>query len=146
MSEDKGELDKTSPSQLPSPSDTFLDKETTLERIEERLAKATSPEEIVLWTRIRGEIIRQNEIINEGKHRRSLQIKNNQHQRSLEKIQVIRKTVLAGGAVTIGIGLIISGFTVSGIFVLGVGFNELAPGYMKNIFSKKNNNEENAEK
>jgi hypothetical protein len=132
MSEEKGELDKSSPSEKPSPSDTSFDEKIALAKIEERLAKATSPEEIALWTRVRGEIIRQNEFI-----------KDNKHQRSLDKIQIIRKTSLSGIAVTIGSGLIISGSTGLGMLILAVAFYEIAPDYIKNLFLKKTNAEEN---
>jgi uncharacterized membrane protein len=131
MSEDKGELDKM-PAQLPSPSDTFLDKKTTLTRIDERLAKATSSEEIALWTRVRGEIIRQNE-----------SVKNSEHKRSLEKIQIIRKTSISGIAITIGVGLIISGLIGLGVLILAAAFYEIAPDYLKNVFPRKSRAEEN---
>jgi hypothetical protein len=132
MSENKGELDKSLPSEKRSPSDTFFDENIALAKIEERLVEATSSEEIVLWTQIRGEVIRQNEII-----------KDNKHQRSLDKIQIIRKTSLSGIAVTIGSGLIISGSTGLGMLLLAVAFYEIAPNHIKNLFFLKINSEEN---
>jgi hypothetical protein len=122
MSEDKGELDKSSPSEKPSPSDTSFDEKLTLAKIEERLVEATSPEEIDLWMRIRGKIIKQNELV-----------KNSQHQRSLEKIQIIRKISLSGIAITIGIGFVISGLNIPGLFILGIAFYELASNYPKTV-------------
>ncbi|NJP21645.1 MAG: hypothetical protein HC763_24540 [Hydrococcus sp. CRU_1_1] len=115
MSEEKGELDKSSPSETPSPSDAAFDENITLAKIEERLVQATSPEEIDLWMWVRGEIIRQNEVI-----------KDNKHQRSLEKLRIIRKTSLSGVAITIGIGFVISGLNIPGLLILGVAFYELA--------------------
>jgi hypothetical protein len=132
MSEDKGELDKLSLSEKPSPSDTFFDENLTLAKIEERLIKATSPEDIALWTQIRGEIIRQNELI-----------KDNKHQRSLEKIQIIRKTSLSGIIITIGTGLFLSGLTFPGLLIVMVTFYEIAPDYIKNLVLKTNNSEDN---
>lgn len=128
MSEKQGELDKTLPL-VPSPSDTS--KNTTLAQIEERLANATTPEEITLWTQVRGEIIKQNEIIKDNKQRRSL-----------EKIQIIRQTSLFGIALTIGVGLIISDLTVPGLFVLGAALYELAPDYLKNLTLREGSVEE----
>ncbi|MCL1470856.1 hypothetical protein [Argonema antarcticum] len=59
MPEDKGELAKNLDSEL-QPSGTPPDETTALSQVEERLVKANSSEDVVLWTRVRGEIIRQN--------------------------------------------------------------------------------------
>lgn len=120
MSEDKGELTKNSPSELQTASDTPPDPSTALSRVEERLAKATTPEEVVLWTRIRGEIVRQNEIIKNGEQRRFL-----------EKIQIVRKLGLSVGALTIGTVLISSGLIYPGLLILGAGLYDLAPDLLK---------------
>jgi hypothetical protein len=122
MSEDKGELDKYSPSEKPSPSDVSFDENLTLVKIEERLVQATSPEEITLWMQVREEIIRQNELVKDSKH-----------QRSLDKIQIIRKTSLSGIAITIGIVFVGIGLKVSGFVLLGIAFSELASNYIKPI-------------
>lgn len=122
MSEDKGELDKSSPSEKPSPSDTSFDEKLTLAKIEERLVKATSPEEIALWMQIREEIIRQKELVEDNKH-----------QRSIEMIQVIRQTSVSGIAITIGIVFVSSGLRIPGLLILGVAFYELASNYIKTV-------------
>jgi hypothetical protein len=43
---------------------------SALSIVEERLAKANSPQEIILMTQIRGEIMRQNEAAKDQNHRR----------------------------------------------------------------------------
>lgn len=134
MSEEKGELDKPLSSELPSFSDTPPKEFAPLERIEERLANANSPDEILLWTKVRGEIIRQNEFIKDG-----------QYQRFLRRFSLIRKTALSVIAITIGIGLIIGGSSVLGASILGVVFYELVPDYLKNVVSSKTIFEENDE-
>lgn len=125
MSEEKGELDKSLSSELPS-SDTPLKEFAPLERIEERLANANSPDEILLWTKIRGEIIRQNEFIKDG-----------QYQRFLRRFSLIRKTAFSVIAITIGIGLIIGGSSGLGASILGVVFYELVPNYLTNVVSSQ---------
>lgn len=134
MSEKKGELDKSSFSALPSSSDTHLPQFKPLQRIEDRLTQAKSPEDIKLWTQVRGDIIKQDEYVKNGKH-----------QRSIEIMQVIRKTSLSGIAIIIGVGLIIKGLTLPGLFILGTGFYELALDYVKNIIPQQRNKEDNEE-
>lgn len=121
MSEEKGELDRSS-SENPSPSDISFDENITLVKIEERLIKATSPEEIALWMQVREEIIRQNELVKDCKH-----------QRSLEMIQIIRKTSLSGIAITIGIVFVGIGLRIPGLLILGVAFYELASNPIKTV-------------
>jgi hypothetical protein len=128
MSEDKGELDKSSSSENPSPSDVSFNKNLTLVKIEERLVQATSPEEISLWMQVRREIIEQNEIINDNKH-----------QRFLETIRIIRKTSLSGIAITIGIVFVSSGLRIPGLLILGVAFYELASNYSNSHTNKEKN-------
>jgi hypothetical protein len=131
MLEEKGELDKPPSLELPSSSDTSPKDFAPLEGIEERLAKANSSDEILIWTKVRGEIIRQNEFIKDG-----------QHQRFLTRFSLIRRTALSVGAITIGVGLIIGGFSGLGVLILGATFYELAPDNLKNIFSKNSISEE----
>jgi hypothetical protein len=123
MSEDKGELAKSSFSELQPASDTPADQVTALSRVEERIAKATSPQEAFLWTQIREEIIKQNEIAKEGDHRRLLQ-----------KILVLRRIGLSVAAFTIGVVLFSNGSTEAGLLVLGAFLYELAPDLVKEAF------------
>lgn len=110
-------VESSSGSQLnaPTPPETAT---PALSRVEERLAKATSPEDVVLWTQVRAELLRQNEMTKEGEHRRTL-----------EKIQVARKVGLSGVALSIGTVLVITGLTYP--LILGVGLYDLAPDLLK---------------
>lgn len=112
MSEEKGELAENSSSELPPPSEMPADV-TALSRIEARLAQAQSAEDVVLWNQVRREIIRQDEIVKDGNHRRFL-----------EKVQVFRKLGLSVTALTIGTVLVMTGYRI-GIFLLGVALYEL---------------------
>lgn len=87
------------------------DKEVpaVLAAVEERLAKSNSPQEIILWTQVSGEIQRQGE-----------SLKRQEHRRNLERKRVRFKMSLAIGAVVIGTGLVAS-FSGVGLFVLGSG-------------------------
>lgn len=101
-----------------------------LPAVEERLVKANSPQEIILWTQVRGEIIRQDNIL-----------KNQEHRQYLERIQVRFKMVLSIIAVLTGAGLIVGGFPYAGLFVLGAGLYELAPDYVKGFFQRREGSE-----
>lgn len=101
-----------------------------LRAIEERLVKANSPEEILLWTQVRGEIQQQDNILKEQEHRRHL-----------ERIQVRFKMGLSIGAVAMGTGLVMGGFAYAGLFVLGAGLYGLAPDYVKGLFRRKEESE-----
>jgi len=94
-----------------------------LAAVEERLVKANSPQEILLWTQVRGEIQRQDDLLKEQEHRRKL-----------ERIQIIFKMGLSMVAVVTGAGLAVGGFQYAGLFVLGAGLYGLAPDYVKDFF------------
>jgi hypothetical protein len=127
MSANKGELAKTSSSEISSFSNSSPNQIPVLAKVEERLANATTPEEIVLWTRVRAEILKQNELAEEGKHRRTL-----------EKVEVASQKAVTAAALGIGVGLIIIGVPEIGLFVLGAGLFKLAPDYVKKVFATKN--------
>ena len=99
-------------------------------QIERRLVEANSPQEILLWTQVRGEILRQNDILKEQ-----------EHQRKLEGLQVIFKMGLFIVAVITGTTLVVSGFPYAGLFVLGTGLYGLAPDYVKDVFRRREENE-----
>lgn len=125
MSEEKDEITKITPSEL-QPDQTALDNAPLISQIESRLVKAQSNQEAILWTQIRGEVIRQNEIVQDGHHRRFL-----------NKFQVFRRTALSLAALTIGLLLVNRGFLTIGMFILGVGLYELAPGFIKMVWPTK---------
>lgn len=126
MSEENGELAKTSSSEFqPQP----LDNATTLSQIEARLAESASAQDAILWTQVRGEIIRQDETRKDGDHRRSL-----------EKTQLLYDISRSIGALVIGTILVANGFGYAGLFILGVGF-KLAPDYLKAAFLRRGKGE-----
>jgi hypothetical protein len=45
----------------------------SLQVVEERLAQATSPQEVLLWTQVRAEILRQDDFVKEQEHRRRME-------------------------------------------------------------------------
>ena len=81
-----------------------------LPAVEDRLVKASSPQEILLWTQVRGEIHRQDNFLKEQDHRRKL-----------ERMQVLFKMGLSIVAVVRGAGLVVGGFPYAGLFVPGAG-------------------------
>ena len=101
-----------------------------LPAVEERLVKAGSPQEILLWTQVRGEIQRQDDFLKEQEHRRTL-----------ERIQVLFKMGLSMVAVVTGAGLVIEGFPYAGLFFLGAGLYGLAPDYVKGVFRRREDSE-----
>ena len=122
MSEDEGKLEKTS-AELSSASVTPASKAIALSQVEERIAKANSPQEALFWTQIRGEIIQQNETIKEGKHKRLIQ-----------NVQIWQRIGVSVAALTIGLVLFSNGSTEAGLLVLGVFLYELVPDLVKKAF------------
>ena len=122
MSEDEGKLEKTS-AELSSASVTPANKAIALSQVEERIAKANSPQEALFWTQIRGEIIQQNETIKEGKHKRLIQ-----------NVQIWQRIGVSVAALTIGLVLFSNGSTEAGLLVLGVFLYELVPDLVKKAF------------
>ena len=110
---------------------------SVLSSIEERLIQADNPQDIVLWTQVRAQIIRQDE-----------ESRNQEHQRSLEKVQVRYKMIFSISAFVVGIGMLIGGLTYPGLFISGAGLFGFVPDYVKallRIFREKGRGEENAE-
>jgi hypothetical protein len=101
-----------------------------LPQIERRLVEADSPQEILLWTQVRGEILRQDDLL-----------KDQEHRRKLERIQVLFKMGLSIVAVMTGTTLVVGGFPYAGLFVLGAGLYGLAPDYVKNLFQRREESE-----
>ena len=113
------------------------DEVSILLSIERRLTQAENPQDIVLWTQVRGEIIRQDE-----------DAKNQEHQRSSEKRQVRYKMVFSVSAFVVGIGMLIGGLTYPGLFISGAGLFGFVPDYVKallRVFREKGRGGENVE-
>lgn len=128
--EDKGELIKATSSKL----NPGLD-ETSLSQIEERIAQASSIAEIELWTRVREQIVLQDELVKDGKQRRLL-----------ERIQIISKTSFSFAAFTIGIILIFLGIPGFGSVLAGAGIYLIAPDYVREVLSKREREDKNDDK
>ncbi len=84
---------------------------SVLSSIEERLIQADNPQDIVLWTQVREEIIRQNE-----------EARNQEQRRFLEKAQIWFKMGFSVIAFIAGIALLVGGVTQIGLFILGQAF------------------------
>lgn len=82
----------------------------TIALVEELLTKSSSPNEALDWARVREVILRQNE-----------ESKRENHQRFLEKSQVIYKISFAGVAFITGIVLFICGYK-DAIYLIAIGF------------------------
>ena len=122
MPEEPREVFEAAPSSLNSD----LDKVSILFQVEERLAKATSIEEIELWTRVREQIIHQDECVKATKQRRIL-----------ERIQVISKLGFSFGAFTLGIILIFLGISGFGAVLTGAGIYLIAPEYIGEVLNRE---------
>lgn len=122
MSEAEGKLEQIS-AQLQPTSDTPVNKTTALLQVEERIAKANSPQEALFWTQIRGELIKQNEIIKEGKQKRLIQ-----------NVQIWRRISVSVAALTIGLVFFSIGSIEAGLLVIGVFLYEIVPDLVKEAF------------
>lgn len=131
MSEENGELVKTSSPEFQLPSEPSPDDATTLSQIEARLAKADSAQDAILWTQVRGEIIQQDKTRKDGEHRRFL-----------EKTQVLYDIGLSISALAIGTILVAKGFAYAGLLILGAGL-KFAPDYLKEAFLRRGKGEGN---
>jgi hypothetical protein len=96
-----------------------------LDSVAERLAQASSPRDVILWTQVRGELLRQNE-----------EVKDRKQQRQLESIQLYGKLLLSMVAIVVGVLLLKWDYGVAGLFSLGVGLFWLAPDLVKAVFDK----------
>jgi hypothetical protein len=106
------------------------ESELPLPAIEERVVRASTPEEAIFWTQVRGEILRQNNLEKEHEHRRRL-----------ERLQIQFKIGFSIGAVVGGIGLTALGFSYIGPFLLGAGIFAVVPDYVKIFYRRREENE-----
>ena len=103
---------------------------SVLSSIEERLIQADNPQDVVLWTEVRKEIIKQDE-----------EAKNQGHRRFMEKAQVWYKMGFSFIAFLTGMILFISGSTSLGLFILGAGLFGVVPDYVKMFFRGSREND-----
>ena len=104
----------------PSPS---RDAPSVLLKIEARLADAVSPQEVVLWAQIRGEILRQDD-------QRDAQ----RHNQSSERIRQLTKSGLTLLATVAGIVLVVENHFLAGMFTLGAGLYAIAGPFVMTYF------------
>lgn len=107
-------------------ADATVAPPATAQVVNGRLASAQSASEIVLWTQVRGEIIRQDEEVADGRHKRWM-----------TKAGLVAKVGLSVIGVGAGVTLLATGHLVGGLFALGAGLYRLAPAFTTRFFSKK---------
>ena len=90
-----------------------------LRATEYRLTTATDPRDVVLWTQVRGELLKQDQLAKEAARRRAS-----------EHFQEKCTVAFAAGAVVLGAALAVAGFTAAGFFILGAGLFWIAPDYV----------------
>jgi hypothetical protein len=97
----------------------------SLRAIEERLLTSTDAREVVLWTGVRKEIIRQNESLEKPKHKRNL-----------ETVQIYFKMSFSLVAFVTGVILLIYGFTLLAPLIIGAGLFSIAPDFVMAYFNR----------
>jgi hypothetical protein len=110
------------------------DDKPILESIDVRIANASDPREIVLWTKVREEIIRQNETMEEPRHRRRL-----------ENLQLYFKMSFSIIAFVTGVVLLVYGFIYLAPLIIGAGLFALAPEFVM-AYLTKDRGEQNEQK
>lgn len=119
-------MTENKPSVVNQQLSTNGDSPTVMEGIANRIVSANTPQELVLLTQIRGEILKQN---NDAADR--------EHRRKMDKLQIAGKLTLTGVTIALGTGLVIANFPTAGFFILGSGLFWLAPDYVKAILKWK---------
>lgn len=94
--------------------------------IDERIKNATTPAEITMLVKARGEIIKQNESIGDS-----------QHKRQLERVQVFAQYGISSVALGVGAYLATHGVTYPGLFVLGASLYCIAPKFVMKFFKSQ---------
>lgn len=99
--------------------------ESDLAVVSDRLARAESSEDVILWTRVRGEMMRQND-----------DAEANRHRRSLEKWTIFLKPGMSFAGLIAGTGLVLAGHQLPGFFAIGAALFWIAPEFTKRFFEK----------
>jgi hypothetical protein len=107
----------------PVPPSPVQGAPSVLLKIEERLANAVSPQEVVLSAQVRGEILRQDD-------QRDLQRRN----QSSERIRLLTKSGLTLLATVAGIVLVVENHFIAGMFTLGAGLYGIASPFVMTYF------------
>jgi hypothetical protein len=88
--------------------------------IDERLASAQTAADVVLWTQVRGEVIRQDEDASDR-----------QHARVMQRTSLYATVGLSVVGVSVGVLLLALGQYIPGLFALGAGLYRLAPEFTR---------------
>jgi L-2-hydroxyglutarate oxidase LhgO len=96
---------------------------TTVEVLDQRIAAAQSPQELAILVGARREVLRQDEEVAEGAHRRRT-----------ERLGQIANILTSIGAIGAGATLVLTGHPIEGRICLGAGLYFIAPELMKMIF------------
>ena len=116
---------------VPLPNPISESTSRTLAKLDTRIASADLGELIVL-TKVRRELLRQDDELEENRHRRQMEAR-----------EGYVRAGLSGAALIAGTGIVLAGFTLPGCFVLGAGLYGLAPKFIdsvsKQVFGGKNN-------
>lgn len=121
---------RTNPTDIVGRDAALLSTEATargeLARLDERIADPnTQIQDALILTRIRGELIRQDELRLDR-----------DHARRSETRQFWGKLGFSVGAVGTGIGLIAMGFRLEGFLAMGIGFHWLAPDFVRSLYDR----------
>lgn len=119
-------IEEFSPKQKSSKRRRKISDVSVITVVEGRLISAASAQEIVLWTQVRAEVLRQNSTAKDQNHRQLL-----------ERIQLLYKTGFSLVAFIVGIFLLIYGFSYTGLFIIGAGLFGIAPEYVIAFFVKR---------
>ncbi len=114
-------------------ADTSDNSDKLIETIDQRIAATTEPLEMVLVTKLRGELIRQNE-----------EVRDKAHKRSLERIELIGRQLLSFAALGAGMWLVPNNW-FAGFVVLGAAVYNLAPKFVLAALKKAQGGKENEE-
>ena len=115
------------PASLGDIGDSVATKEKKpVDVISQRIADPkTSPHEVVFLTRIRRELIEQDQYILDR-----------EHVRASENRQFWAKLSFSGVAVATGAGLIAAGLSLEGFVIIGIGLHWLAPDFVKSVYNR----------
>lgn len=101
---------------------TAIGPDPSLAAFDQWIITADHPTRAKSYTKVRKELVRQNEFMRER-----------QHLRESERREQILKPSLSALSIATGVGLIAGGFTYPGLFVLGAGLYWLAPSYVDKV-------------
>lgn len=93
--------------------------------VDDRIGQASTPQELIFLAQVRGELLRQDD-----------EHADRQHRRYISRVELWGKLGLSLAASGTGVGLVISGLLIPGMFSLGVGAFWLARPFVMAYFGK----------